>query len=231
MASIFVPAVITIIHAMKAAFKLLSMVMLLTGLTVVAVAQDFICTTNNGTITILYYSGSDTAVVIPNTIDGMPVVGLKSVFFGNVNLTSVTIPNSITNIGDYAFNTCVLLTSVYFKGNAPTLGSSVYTSATHATNYYLPGTTGWGATFGGRPAVLWNPRVQTSGAGFGVRTNRFGFNLASTNNLVVVVEVCTNLNSAVWQPVQTNTLTGGAAYFSDPQWTNFPRRFYRLAMP
>jgi BspA type Leucine rich repeat region (6 copies) len=204
----------------------------LTGLTVVAVAQDFICTTNNGTITISYYRGSDAAVVIPNTIGGMPVVGLGSAFFNNGNLTSVTIPNSLTNIGDYAFYECYFLTSVYFKGNAPTLGgSSVYYSAIHATNYYLPGTTGWGATFGSRPAVLWNPRVQTSGAGFGVRTNRFGFNLASTNNLVVVVEACTNLNSAIWQPVQTNTLTGGAAYFSDPQWTNFPRRFYRLAMP
>jgi hypothetical protein len=46
-----------------------------------------------------------------------------------------------------------------------------------ATAYYLPGTTGWGATFGGLPTVLWNPRVQTSDASFGARTDHFGFNI------------------------------------------------------
>ena len=29
-----------------------------------------------------------------------------------------------------------------------------------------------------------------------------------------------------WEPY---TLTGGASYFSDPQWTNYPVRFYRLS--
>ena len=29
----------------------------------------------------------------------------------------------------------------------------------------------------------------------------------------------------------TNTLTGGTAYFGDPQWTNYPGRFYRLRSP
>jgi hypothetical protein len=31
--------------------------------------------------------------------------------------------------------------------------------------------------------------------------------------------------------VQTNTLTGGSAYFSDPQWMNYPGRFYRIRSP
>ena len=35
----------------------------------------------------------------------------------------------------------------------------------------------------------------------------------------------------VWQPVQTNTLTSGSPYFSDPQWTNYPGCFYRLRSP
>jgi hypothetical protein len=46
-----------------------------------------------------------------------------------------------------------------------------------------------------------------------------------------VVEACTNLSNPVWQPVQTNTFTAGTAYFSDPQWTNYPGRFYRLRSP
>jgi len=64
-----------------------------------------------------------------------------------------------------------------------------------------------------------------------VRTNRFGFNITGTSGLVIVVEASTNIANPVWQPVQTNTLNGGSAYFSDPQWTNYPGRFYRLRSP
>ena len=49
--------------------------------------------------------------------------------------------------------------------------------------------------------------------------------------LVIVEEACTNLANPIWSPVSTNTLTGGSSYFSDPQWTNFPARFYRLRSP
>jgi hypothetical protein len=66
---------------------------------------------------------------------------------------------------------------------------------------------------------------------FGVRTNRFGFNIIGSSNLVIVVESCTNLAKPVWAPVATNTLTNGASYFSDPKWTNYPDRFYRLRSP
>ncbi|MGO8674914.1 MAG: hypothetical protein ACLQVX_03465 [Limisphaerales bacterium] len=32
-------------------------------------------------------------------------------------------------------------------------------------------------------------------------------------------------------PLATNTLTSRSAHFSDPQWTNYPARFYRLRRP
>jgi hypothetical protein len=51
------------------------------------------------------------------------------------------------------------------------------------------------------------------------------------NGQTVIVDACTNLSNPVWQPVQTNTFTTGSAYFSDPQWTNYPNRFYRLRSP
>ena len=44
----------------------------------------------------------------------------------------------------------------------------------------------------------------------------------------VVVETCTNLANPAWSPVATKTLTGNSSYFSDPQWSNYPARFYRL---
>ena len=94
--------------------------------------------------------------------------------------------------------------------------------------HYLPGTTGWGAFFAGFPSVLWNPSVQTGVLTVGSGTNGFGFSFTSTNGSVVVVEACTNLANPTWYPVQTNTITAGASYFKDPQWTNFPARYYRL---
>lgn len=104
------------------------------------------------------------------------------------------------------------------------------------TLYYLPGTTGLGSTFGFPqfgcpPAVLWNPEAQTGGASFGVRTNHFGFAITGSSGLVIVVEATANLANPTWSPVHTNTLTGGSSYFSDPQWTNYPGRFYRLRSP
>ncbi|HPA20722.1 MAG TPA: leucine-rich repeat protein [Verrucomicrobiae bacterium] len=79
-------------------------------------------------------------------------------FVGCSNLTSLTIPNSITSIEGNAFLGCSGLTSVYFKGNAPGGGSdrSVFGGAGKATVYYLPGTTGWGKDFGGRPTATWS---------------------------------------------------------------------------
>jgi hypothetical protein len=40
-----------------------------------------------------------------------------------------------------------------------------------------------------------------------------------------------SLANPTWIPLSTNTLSSGSAYFSDPQWTNYPRRFYRLRWP
>jgi hypothetical protein len=81
---------------------------------------------------------------------------------------------------------------------------------------------------------MWNPQMQTSDSSFGIKTNRFGFNLTGSSSLVIVVEASTGLSR--WTPVSTNTLiafvgTNGTSYFSDAQWTNYPARFYRLRAP
>ena len=190
-----------------------------------------------------------TSVTIPNSVTSIG----DSVFSGCTSLTSVTIGSSVTNIGPYAFYSCTSLTSVtipnsvtsigsgafydctslkgiYFRGNAPYLEFfGLY--ANEATVYYLPGTTGWGATLGSRPTALWKPQVQSGAASFGVKTNQFRFNITWTSGRVIVVEGCTNLANPTWTPLQTNTLTGDSVYFSDPKWTNYTRRFYRIRSP
>jgi hypothetical protein len=46
-----------------------------------------------------------------------------------------------------------------------------------------------------------------------------------------VLEARTNLANLAQSSVGTNILTGGFSYFSDPQWTNYPGRYYRLHSP
>jgi hypothetical protein len=95
----------------------------------------------------------------------------------------------------------------------------------------LPGTTGWGAVFDGLPTAPWflpNPQILDHSASFGVGANGFGFTISWATNASVVVQAATNLANPVWLPVSTSTLTGGTNYFSDPQWTNYPERFYRV---
>ena len=119
---------------------------------------------------------------------------------------------------------------MFFRGNAPAAGT-YYALRYGTVCYYLPGTTGWGAYWNGRPAYLWNPAPQTSGPSFGVGPTGFGFNITGTTNIPIVVEASTNLAAATWVPLQTCTLTNGLIYFSDPAWTNYPTRHYRIRSP
>jgi hypothetical protein len=166
-----------------------------------------------------------TNVTIENGVDSIG----NFAFYACTQLTSVTIPSSVTNVWGNAFED-TKVNSFYFTGNAPASNPFAYTHFFVATVYYLPGTTGWGSYFAYLP-VMWNPQIQMEGASFGVLNNRFGFNITGTNNFVVVVETCTNLARPVWTILQTVTLTNGSYYFSDPEWTNYPSRYYGLGLP
>ena len=263
-----------------------------------ATAQpQFTWTTNSdgASVTITGYTGPGGAVIIPNSINNLlvTVIGESAFEPGSpelgTNITSVTIPPSVssiedfafevceslttlaipasvTNIGQAAFNLCGSLTNVFFNGNGPSMqfaafgecqklsGAYFYGNApdvvsvldafylrslaTDATLYYLPGTFGWdfgeALTERGYAApALWTlpyPVILNNSVGLG--SNGLGFTVSWATNAGVVVEVCTNLVNPVWQALQTNTLTartnGGFFNFSEPQWSNYPARFYRV---
>jgi len=288
------------------------------------IIPPFYCTCANGVVTINGYTGSGGMLIIPNMIENLPVTDIASDAFKNVTLTSVTIPNSITNIGsdaftgcslasitflsgshahigedaflycgnltnitfpdsgaigigmfafnacdglssitipksvagieygafahcssltnvlfsssdtgigEFAFYYCTALTSVCFTDNAPGTHWTAFMGANQAIIYYLPGTTGWGSTLGGNHTAPWllpYPVILNNSSSFGLQNDGFGFTISWATNISVVVESCTNFANPQWQPVQTNTITGGTSYFNDPQWTNYPSCFYRL---
>jgi hypothetical protein len=157
---------------------------------------DGVLFNKNQTTLVEYPGGKGASYTIPNAVT---TIG-QFAFPACTGLTNVTMPNSVTSIEgwafsdcsglisitmgsglttieDYAFSTCPSLSAVNFKGNAPCLGGmSVFEGDNDATVYYLPGTTGWGLTYGGRPTALWiqvptiqtPPRTQTAEAGSAV---------------------------------------------------------------
>lgn len=167
------------------------------------------------------------SVVIP---DSVTAVG-GCVFIGCTGLTSVTIPGSVSALSDSAFAYCYGLAAILFKGTTPALGGSNPFTSIPATFYYLPGTTGWGATFGGHPTLCWNPTVHSDNT-FGFSSERFNFSVRGNANIPVKVEAASNLAASVWTSVTNATLNAaGSLSVSDPEAVSIPTRFYRIVFP
>jgi hypothetical protein len=85
------------------------------------VSGDFRYATNPGnTVTIIGYTGNGGTVDIPKQLNRKRVIGIgQQAFYQCTSLTGITIPDSVTSIGYYAF---ISLTSVTFQGMIPLSG-------------------------------------------------------------------------------------------------------------
>lgn len=82
---------------------------------------------NSDGVTVTGYTGTGTSVDIPGIIDGMFVTAIfQRAFYGNRTLTSVSIPESVTEIGAEAFSGCTSLTGVVFHEGLESIGRSAF---------------------------------------------------------------------------------------------------------
>ncbi|MBO7141221.1 MAG: leucine-rich repeat protein [Prevotella sp.] len=85
------------------------------------------------------YSGSVTipeSVFYDGTTYNVTTIGKYAFFYGLV--TSVTIPNSVTSINDYAFFRCKNLNSITIPNSVKTIGSSAFNGCTGLTSVTIP---------------------------------------------------------------------------------------------
>jgi len=185
---------------------------------------------SSGSATITGCSLPDERVVIPTLLGGASVGSLAAHSFTNSSLVSLTVPSSVATIEANAFAGSSSLSRILFSGNAPGIPNGLLASLP-TTVYYLPGTSGWGSTFGGRPALLWNPAFDqclpdtpTSGS--------LQLTITGTATIPLRVESSDGLNPANWALLDNVSVgSGGRVSLGDPATGATSQRFYRIIFP
>ena len=103
-------------------------------------------TSTNGYTITPFSSGVFGATIIRNKyIDGKgyidfdaPITSIGDSAFNCTSLTSVTIPDSVTLIGNSAFNDCTSLTSVTIPDSVTSIGSTAFSNCTSLTSVTIP---------------------------------------------------------------------------------------------
>lgn len=105
-------------------------------ITATAPSRDFTFDATTGTIK--KYNGNDAVVNIPSEINGTPVTTIGNAAFRDSSVTSVTIPDSVTAIPDYAFGFCSQLTNISIPNSVTFIGFSAFNSCTSLKSITLP---------------------------------------------------------------------------------------------
>lgn len=92
-------------------------------------------------ITIIGYNGTDTEVVVPESIDGKRVVKIGGWAFANQkNIKSISIPAGVTEIGTYAFKGCSGLSRVSMSSGVKKLAEGAFRDCTSLSSIHIPET-------------------------------------------------------------------------------------------
>lgn len=93
----------------------------------------------NNTAIIANYNGSETTLVVPDTLDGRRVTGIWDYAFCNCKtLTDVILPEGITYIGNDAFSMCSSLTSITLPESLQSIGDNAFSQCSRLTSIVIP---------------------------------------------------------------------------------------------
>ena len=102
--------------------------------------NDYLFYTYDNVNYLIKYIGSDTELTLPESYNGSSYEIYKFAFYNNDKITSVTIPDSITSIGDYAFYGCSCLKSVLLPASVTSIGDSALNRCNILRTIYYNGT-------------------------------------------------------------------------------------------
>lgn len=101
-------------------------------------ASDFDCTAENGEVTITDYTGTREHVLIPSEIGGFPVTALADKAFYEKHVTTVVVPDSVTEIGDLCFSGDNYLVSLKLPDGLAELPYGALESCFRLMDFNLP---------------------------------------------------------------------------------------------
>lgn len=81
---------------------------------------------DDGTASVTKYKGSDSEIIIPASLDGHAVTAIGDDAFSGGTMTSVTIPEGVTVIGNQAFRECTDLIEAVIPGTVKSIGAAAF---------------------------------------------------------------------------------------------------------
>jgi hypothetical protein len=78
------------------------------------------------------------AVVIPESYNNLPVTAIAKKAFSSSTITGITIPTSITDIGDQAFKGCKNLTEIIIPDSVTSIGKEAFENCTSLIGITIP---------------------------------------------------------------------------------------------
>lgn len=91
------------------------------------------------------YKGEGGDVVIPDTYEGKPIVAIGEKAFdpdgkGFSKITSITMPDTVKTIGDWAFNECIKMETIKLSSNLEAIGENAFQRCDSLTEINVPET-------------------------------------------------------------------------------------------
>jgi hypothetical protein len=160
-------------------------------------------------------------VTIPDSVTS---IGNRA--FEYCGLTSVIIGDSVTSIGSNAFAYCSSLESITFRGNAPNVFHIV---SDFAKIFVNPGAIGFGETFGRLSVIILKKlRINSFNNHAAPFNLSFVENRKSKSDTTYIIEASHDLKK--WGEIGEVQGTGSSVKFTDWREAIFRKQYYRVKL-